>query len=64
MNWLKGKRTYLTMVVIIALSAINGWNEYCATEGAAGFCVNVSIPEYAYAILGTLGIYTRSLANK
>lgn len=62
-KFLEGKKTYLTMVVMIILAAINGWNEYCATDEAAKFCFNIQIPDFVFALLATLGIYTRKVAK-
>lgn len=64
MNFLKGKKTYLTMIVIIVLSAIGGWNEYCSGKDVVSFCTQVNVPEWIFGVLATLGIYTRSQAGK
>ena len=61
---LKGYRTYITMVVMIVLGAINGWNQYCSGADVADFCFNIQIPGVVFSVLAALGIYTRSLANK
>lgn len=63
MDWLKGKRTYLTMVVMVVLGVIGSWNEYCRTDEAVSFCFNLQIPEWVYAILGMMGIQFRRISN-
>lgn len=53
------------MAVIIILGLIDGWNSSCASmPDPVAWCINVRIPEWVFALLGALGIYTRSLANK
>ena len=61
MDFLKGKKTYITMAVLIILGGIDGYNQYC--NGGAG-CKLVQIPGFVFSILGMLGIYTRSVAGK
>ena len=66
MSFLDGKKTYLTMIVMIILAVINGYNDYCATEGAADLCTKFSgfqVPEFIYGILAATGIYTRKVAR-
>jgi len=64
MGFLKGRKTYITMVVMIALGALDSWNGYCAGQEVASFCTQIQVPSFVFSILATLGIYTRSLANK
>jgi len=59
MDKLKGYRTYITMVVMIVLGAIEGWNQYCGGTG----CKIVEVPGFVFSILAALGIYTRSIAT-
>ena len=61
---LKGKKTYLTMVIIIAFGTIGGWNEYCSGSDVVTFCKQIIVPDWIFAVLGTLGIYTRSQVGK
>jgi hypothetical protein len=64
MKFLQGKKTYLTMLIIIMVAGINGWNDYCATlVEAPSYCVNINVPEWVFAVLASLGIYTRSVAK-
>jgi len=63
-KFLEGKRTYATMAVIIILAVINAWNGYC--QGLAvvpSYCVSIAVPEWVFAILAALGIYTRAIAK-
>ena len=61
MSFLEGKKTYITMAVIIVLSAIGGWNDYCSNLlEAPSYCININVPTWLFTLLGTLGIYTRS----
>lgn len=65
LDFMRGRRTYATMAVIIILGLIDGWNSSCASmPDPVAWCINVRIPEWVFALLGALGIYTRSLANK
>ena len=66
MKLLDGKKTYLTMLVVIVLAGIDAFNGYCGglTENAPAICGSAfQVPEFVYAILGALGIYTRSVAK-
>jgi len=64
LKFLEGKKTFLTMAVIIILAAVNGWNEYCkGLEVIPSYCVNIAVPEWVFALLGALGIYTRAIAK-
>ena len=64
LKFLDGYKTYITMAVIIILAVINGWNEYCGgLIEAPNWCIDIAIPEYVFAILGALGIYTRKVAK-
>jgi len=63
LKMLKGKRTYVTMVVILVLGLIDSWNKYCGGEGVIEQCKIIEIPGGVFAILSALGIYTRKLAN-
>lgn len=63
MDFLKGKKTYITMVVVIVLGALGGWNEYCAGEEVVSFCREINVPNWVFSVLGTLGIYTRAVAK-
>ena len=63
MDWLNGKKTYLTMIVIIVLGVIDAWNGYCGLENTVPFCFNINIPEVVYIVLAALGIYTRSVVK-
>jgi hypothetical protein len=64
MNFLKGKKTYITMVVMIVLGGLDSWNAYCSGPEVVSFCTQIQVPSFVFSILATLGIYTRSLANK
>lgn len=61
MDFLKGKKTYITMAVLIILGAIEGYNEYC--NGGVG-CKVIQVPGFIFSALAVLGIYTRSQAGK
>lgn len=61
MNFLKGKKTYITMAVLIILGGIDGYNQYC--NGGVG-CHVIQVPGFVFSILGVLGVYTRSVAGK
>lgn len=56
---LEGKKTYVVMAAAIILSAIDGYNSYCNGAGCHAF----DVPSWAYAVLASLGIYTRSVAK-
>ena len=57
---LDGRKTYLTMFVIIALGALDAYNQHCAGTGT---CMAYAVPGWVYSILGGLGICTRSQAK-
>ena len=59
MDWLKGKKTYVTMACIIIFGALDAWNEYCGN----GSCKVIHVPSLVFVLLGSLGIYTRSVAK-
>ena len=66
MNFLKGYKTYLVMVVVIILSGVEGFSQWCGTldpTAAPSFCFTGGVPAWVYTILATLGIYTRSVAK-
>lgn len=63
-KFLEGKKTYLVMVVMIALSAANGFSDWCGqSESPLSFCFTGGVPEWVYTVLATLGIYTRKVAR-
>ena len=64
LKFLEGKKTYLVMVVMIVLSAVNGFSDYCGdlTE-APSYCFTGGVPEWIYTVLATLGIYTRKIVK-
>lgn len=64
MDFLKGKRTYIVMVITLALGLIESWNAYCSGADVVSFCRQVEIPGFVFSGLAALGIYTRSLVNK
>jgi len=55
LKWLEGKKTYITMLVVIALGAIGALNEQ-------GY-VDWTVPEWVFSILGSLGIAARAVAR-
>ena len=57
---LEGKKTYVVMAATIALAAIDGYNEYCSGAG----CKSFDVPSWAFAVMASLGVYTRSAAKK
>lgn len=57
---LEGKKTYAIMGVTILLAALDGYNEYC---NGAGACKAFDVPTWAYAVLASLGIYSRSVVK-
>lgn len=61
---LKGKRTYLTLAVVMVLGLIDTWNQYCTGVDVVPFCKQINVPGFVFTVLATLGIYTRSLAGK
>jgi len=54
-----GKKTYLVMAAVVIFGAIDAWNEHCGFAG----CKLIEVPKWIYPILGTLGVYTRSVAK-
>lgn len=60
---LDGKKTYIILGVAIILGAFETWNSLCGETIQAAWCVDIIIPPYVYAILASLGIYTRSVAK-
>lgn len=59
---LKGIKTYLTLGVLVILAGVDAYNGYCVSNALT--CKAFNVPEIVYAILGGLGIYTRSIAGK
>lgn len=57
---LEGKRTYITMAVVIILGAIDSYNQHCITTST---CKAFQVPGFVYSVLGALGIWTRSMEN-
>jgi hypothetical protein len=63
-NLLQGKKTYLVMAVTIILAALESFSGMCETmTDAPGWCLSFDIPEWVYAILGGMGVYTRKVAK-
>ena len=56
---LEGKKTYLTMALVIIFGALDAWNEYCGN----GSCKVIQVPSVIFVILGALGVYTRKVAK-
>ena len=54
-KFFEGKRTYLTMAVVIILAVINSLND--------GGYTHIHVPDIVFSILGALGIYTRAIAK-
>lgn len=61
---LEGKKTYIILGVAVVLGALETWNGLCGETIQAKWCVDIIVPPYVYAILASLGIYTRSVAKK
>ena len=59
-NFLAGKRTYITMALIIIFGALDAYNGHCLTTE---LCKSFAVPAWIFSILGALGIYTRSIAK-
>lgn len=64
MDFLNGKKTYLTLIAVVALGLIESWNGYCGMPGALAQCTPIVVPGFVYSILGGLGIYARASAKK
>lgn len=57
---LEGKKTYLTMAVIIILGGLEAYNQHCV---ASGTCSAFQVPGFVFTVLGFLGVYTRKVAK-
>ena len=51
-NWLKGKKTYITLGITAVLGAIGALNQSGATD--------IQIPDLIFTALGALGLWTNS----
>lgn len=56
---LEGKKTYITMALIVIFGGLDAWNTHCITEG----CKVINIPPFVFSVLGALGIWTRAVAK-
>lgn len=64
MKWLEGKKTYIVLIVTIALGLVETWNQYCLGADVVTFCRQIQVPGFIFTGLGMLGIYTRSVVKK
>lgn len=58
---LDGKKTYIIMAVGILMAGIDVWNSLCGEQFT--WCKDLVIPPWVFAVLFSLGIYTRSQAK-
>lgn len=59
---LKGFKTYITLGLLVAFAGLDAYNGYCVSNSIV--CKSFNVPEIVYVVLGSLGIYTRSIAGK
>jgi hypothetical protein len=61
-KYFEGKKTKITMVVLIAYGVLETWNGYCGVVNQ-DWCTNIVLPEWIPIVLGLLGFQFRNMAK-